>query len=174
MKNRPVLEEQTMKRFTIEPLSAKVLEESGWNAYWSGSRSQDMTTRNITIGKSNRYHIYTTSQLIELFAKRGDVSVRIANREPVAIKAGDQSAASALFSTIDRNDVFKILISTISRPNKSMAGDGYDITVNINVCEFIKLSANSIKSKSNLGPLFEAWNVPLFSSQRWSLGLDLK
>lgn len=163
-----------MKRYNIEPLSETVLEKSGWNAFWSGSRSQDMMTRDITIGKSNRYHIYTTSQLIELFAKRGDVSVRIANREPVAIKAGDQSAVSVLLSTIGRNEVFKILINTMSGPNKSMVGDGFDITMNINVCEFIKLSANSIKSKSNLGPLFEVWNVPLISSQRRSLGLDLK
>jgi hypothetical protein len=133
-----------------------------------------MMTRGITIGKSNRYHIYTTSQLIELFAKRGDVSVRIANREPVAIKAGDQSAVSVLLSTIGRNEVFKILINTMSGPNKSMVGDGFDITMNIIVCEFIKLSANSIKSKSNLGPLFEVWNVPLFANQRRSLGLDLK
>ena len=163
-----------MKRYTIEPLSETVLEKSGWNKRWSGSRSQDMMTRNLTIGKSNRYHIYTTSQLIELFAKRGDVSVRIANREPVAIKAGDQSAISVLLSTIGRNEVFKILINTMSGPNKSMVGDGFDITMNISVCEFIKLSANSIKSKSNLGPLFDVWNVPLFSSQRRSLGLDLK
>ena len=163
-----------MKRFTIEPLSESVLEKSGWNKRWSGSRSQDMMTRNLTIGKNNRYQIYTTSQLIELFAKRGDVSVRIANREPVAIKAGDQSAVSALFSTIDRNEVFKILINTMSGPNKSMTGDSYDISIDINVVEFIKLSANSIKSKSNLGPLFEVWNVPLFTSQRRSLGLDLK
>lgn len=163
-----------MKRFTIEPLSESVLEKSGWNKRWSGSRGQDMMTRNLTIGKSNRYQIYTTSQLIELFAKRGDVSVRIANREPVAIKAGDQSAVSALFSTIDRNEVFKILINTMSGPNKSMTGDSYDISIDINVVEFIKLSANSIKSKSNLGPLFEVWNVPLFASQRRSLGLDLK
>lgn len=163
-----------MKRYTIEPLSESVLEKSGWNKRWSGSRSQDMMTRNLTIGKSNRYQIYTTSQLIELFAKRGDVSVRIANREPVAIKAGDQSAVSALFSTIDRNEVFKILINTMSGPNKSMTGDSYDVSIDISVIEFIKLSANSIKSKSNLGPLFDVWNVPLFSSQRWSLGLDLK
>lgn len=163
-----------MKRFTIEPLSQEVLEKSGWSERWSGSRSQDMATRNITIGKSNRYHLYTTSQLIELFAKRGDVSVRIANREPVAIKAGDQSAVSVLFSTIGRNEVFKILINTMSGPNKSMTGDGYDINISISVIEFIKLSANSIKSKSNLGPLFEVWNVPLFSSQRRSLGIDLK
>lgn len=163
-----------MKRYTIEPLSESVLEKSGWNKRWSGSRRQDMMTRNLTIGKSNRYQIYTTSQLIELFAKRGDVSVRIANREPVAIKAGDQSAVSALFSTIDRNEVFKILINTMSGPNKSMTGDSYDISIDINVVEFIKLSANSIKSKSNLGPLFEVWNVPLFASQRRSLGLDLK
>ena len=174
MKHRPVLKEQTMKRYNIEPLSETVLEKSGWNKRWSGSRSHDMMTRDITIGKSNRYHIYTTSQLIELFAKRGDVSVRIANREPVAIKAGDQSAVSVLLSTIGRNEVFKILINTMSGPNKSMVGDGFDITMNINVCEFIKLSANSIKSKSNLGPLFEVWNVPLISSQRRSLGLDLK
>lgn len=119
-------------------------------------------------------YIYTTSQLIELFAKRGDVSVRIANREPVAFKAGDQSAVSVLLSTIGKNEVFKIVINTISGPNKSPVGDGYDITMNINVCEFIKLSANSLKSKSNLGPLFDEWNVPLFASQRRSMGLDLK
>lgn len=171
--------EQTMKQFIIEPLSPKVLEESGWNAYWSGSRSQtnireDMMTHNITIPKTNRYHIYTTSQLIELFAKRGDVSVQIANHESVAIKAGDQSAVSTLFSTIGRNEVFKILINTKSGPNKSMVGDGVDITMHINVIEFIKLSANSIKSKGNLGTLFDLWDVPLFASQRRSLGLDLK
>jgi len=123
---------------------------------------------------SDRYHIYTTSQLIELFAKRGDITVRIANREPIAIKAGDQSVINVLFSTIGRDEVFKIVINTMSGPNKNSVGDGYDITMNMNVCEFIKLSANSIKSKSNLGPLFEVWNVPLFSSQRRSLGLDLK
>lgn len=124
--------------------------------------------------QSKRYHIYTTSQLIELFAKRGDVSVRIANREPVAFKAGDQSAVNVLLSTIGKNEVFKIVINTISGPNKSPVGDGYDITMNINVCEFIKLSANSLKSKSNLGPLFDLWNVPLFASQRRGMGLDLK
>lgn len=123
---------------------------------------------------SGRYHIYTTSQLIELFAKRGNVSVWAANREPVAIETGDKSAVNVLLSTIGKNEVFKIAINTISGPNKSSVDDGYDITMNINVCEFIKLSANSIKSKSNLGPLFEVWNVPLFSSQRRSLGLDLK
>lgn len=35
MKHRPVLEEQTVKRFTIEPLSQEVLEKSGWNELWS-------------------------------------------------------------------------------------------------------------------------------------------
>ena len=34
-KNRPALEEQTMKRYTIEPLSETVLEKSGWNKRWS-------------------------------------------------------------------------------------------------------------------------------------------
>ena len=35
MKHRPVLEEQTVKRYTIEPLSETVLEKSGWNKRWS-------------------------------------------------------------------------------------------------------------------------------------------
>lgn len=163
-----------MKRFTIEPLSQEVLEKSGWSKRWSGSRSQDMAARNITIGKSNRYHLYTTSQLIELFAKRGDVSVRIANREPVAIKAGDQSAVSVLFSTIGRNEEFSIVLSECSTMSFDKNTDDHTMKVEITICNFIKLSANSIKSKSNLGSLFEVWKVPLFESQRRSLGLDLK
>lgn len=35
MKNRPAPKEQTMKRFTIEPLSQEVLEKSGWSERWS-------------------------------------------------------------------------------------------------------------------------------------------
>ena len=45
------------------------LEVCGLKGFWSGRSNSctEMMSRNITIMKGNRFHIYTTSQLMELF-----------------------------------------------------------------------------------------------------------
>lgn len=76
-----------------------------------------------------------------------------------------------LFSTIKRNEEFDIILSECTSVPAGKVIDGYTTIIEINICKFIKLSANSIKSKCNLGQLFEIHDVPLYSSQRRSLGL---
>lgn len=79
-----------------------------------------------------------------------------------------------LLSTIKRNEEFDLILSECTSTPVGKVIDGYTTIIEITICKFIKLSANSIKSKSNLGRLFEIHDVPLYSSQRRSLGLDLK
>lgn len=174
-----MLKEKEMESFTIEPLSPKILEESGWNARWSGLWGQanireDMMSRDITIPKSNRYHIYTTSQLMELFSKRGDAILKVGGRQDVVLVKDQLNEIGVTLSTIGRNEEFQIVVKGYGPLTHDEGINGKTMRVDIAVCNFIKLSANSIKSKSNLGRLFVAWNVPMFASQRRSLGLDLK
>ena len=168
-----------MEKFKIEPLSDTVLEASGWNAYWSGSscgtgRRTDMWVGNIHVKQSDRYHIYTTSQLMELFSKRGRAVLRMKGRPDTTLAIGELMGIGVLFSTIKRNEEFDIILSECTSVTADKVIDGYTTIIEITICKFIKLSANSIKSKSNLGQLFEIHDVPLYSSQRRSLGLDLK
>ena len=152
------------------------LEVCGLKGFWSG-RSNSCTekmSRNITIKKGNRFHIYTTSQLMELFSKRGGVTLRMKGRPDVTLVKDQLNEIGALINTIDRNEEFSIVLSECSTMSFDKNTDDHTMKVEITICNFIKLSANSIKSKSNLGPLFEVWKVPLFESQRRSLGLDLK
>ena len=168
-----------MDKYKLEPLSDTVLEASGWNGYWSGScglagSRENMTARNITIKQSNRYHIYTTSQLMELFSKRGEITLRVEGRPDATLVKGNLNEMGALLSAIKRNEEFSIVLSELRSATSDKIIGGYTTLIKITTCKLIKLSANSIKSKSNLGPLFEVWKVPLFESQRRSLGLDLK
>ena len=165
-----------MDRYKLEPLSDAVLEASGWNGYWSGPSNlrAEMMSGKLDINQSNRYHIYTTSQLMELFSKRGGVTLKVEGRPDTMLGKGQLNEIGALMSTIKRNEEFSIVLSECSPTAYDKEIDGYTTYIEITKCKFIKLSANSIKSKSNLGPLFEVWKVPLFKSQRRSLGLDLK
>lgn len=152
------------------------LEVRGLKGFWSGrsiSRTE-MMSRNITIKQSNRFHIYTTSQLMELFSKRGGATLRMKGRPDVTLVKDQLNEIGAIISTINRNEEFSIVLSECSTMSLDKITDDHTIKVEITICKFIKLSANSIKSKSNLGPLFDVWKVPLFESQRRSLGLDLK
>ena len=111
---------------------------------------------------------------MELFSKRGGVTLKVEGRPDTILGKGQLNEIGALMSTIKRNEEFSIVLSECSPTAYDKEIDGYTTYIEITKCKFIKLSANSIKSKSNLGPLFEVWKVPLFKSQRRSLGLDLK
>ena len=165
-----------MDRYKLEPLSDVVLEASGWNGYWSGPSNlrAEMMSGKLDINQSNRYHIYTTSQLMELFSKRGGVTLKVEGRPDTVLGKGQLNEIGALMSTIKRNGEFSIVLSECIPTLFYYLFFVYTTYNEISKCKFIKLSANSIKSKSNLGSLFEVWKVPLFESQRRSLGLDLK
>ena len=152
------------------------LEVCGLKGFWSGRSNSctEMMSRNITIKKGKRFHIYTTSQLMELFSKRGGATLRMKGRPDVTLVKDQINEIGALISTINRNEEFSIVLSECSTMSFDKNMDDHTMKVEITICNFIKLSANSIKSKSNLGSLFEVWKVPLYSSQRRSLGLDLK
>ena len=111
---------------------------------------------------------------MELFSKRGGATLRMKGRPDVTLVKDQLNEIGALISTINRNEEFSIVLSECSTMSFDKNTDDHTMKVEITICNFIKLSANSIKSKSNLGSLFEVWKVPLYSSQRRSLGLDLK
>lgn len=133
----------------------------------------DMASSSIEIKASARYHHYTISQLMELLSAHGRATFRMEGREDVILKSGTLNEIGALLSTVPRSKEFKILFAQESVPTTNNNGSLH-LHVDVYVCKFIKLSANTLKSKSNLGELFEIHRVPLFKIQRKSLGLDLK
>lgn len=72
-----------MEKYKIEPLSASVF----WNRCGTGRRT-DMWVGNIHVKQSDRYHIYTTSQLMELFSKRGRAVLRMKGRPDTTLAIG--------------------------------------------------------------------------------------
>lgn len=166
-----------MERYKLECLE-DLLTVAGLNplmGHYDRSRSVMFAKPLNVMAKRKPQYIYTTSQLIELFAVRGNAIFHIPNREPVIIRQFEKSKLITLMSTIPRGETFKITINALSGA-KRIYGDLANKTmiIRINSPEFKMLSANSLKSAANLGPLFDEWNVPLFASQRRSMGLDLK
>ena len=148
---------------------------TGYGGYTNYSSRMFMASGNNAMSKRPRHFIYTTSQLIELFARRGDVYFKVGNREAVAIKPGQQRELICLMSTIPRGETFTILIKAMSSLKQDSKIEGsMSATIKIDSHRFKMLSANSVRSTANLGSLFDIWGVPLYSSQRRSLGLDLK
>lgn len=133
----------------------------------------NMAARFAEIKLSKRYLHYTTSQLMELLSARGNVTFKMENRPDVKLEKGKLMEIGALLSTVQNGKEFQLVFSHSTEPTLT-SEDTLTSTIHVTACNFVKMTANTLRSKSNLGELFEIHRVPLFESQRKSLGLDLK